>query len=252
MMDLFNFSLNHQQMFVLVMVGILVGMAKTGIHGAGMVAVPLLAIGFGGRTSSGIMLPILILGDLMAVYHYHRYAQWKYLNLVLPFAFVGVLLGAYVGIFIDDVVFRQVMAIIIFLSTGIMIFNERYQSQMILQNWLLIASLGIAAGFTTMVGNLAGSVFAVYLLSLDLLKNQFIGTAAWFFLIINLAKVPFHVYSWETITWSSLFLDSLVLPFIAFGSFFGAQIVKRISEQIYRRFIIVMTILAALIMMFQS
>ena len=237
-------------MFVMVMVGMLVGMAKTGIHGAGMVAVPLLAIGFGGRTSSGIMLPILILGDLMAVYHYHRYAQWKCLNRVLPFAFLGVLLGAYVGIFIDDVVFRQVMAIIIFLSTGIMIFNERYQSQMILQNWLLIASLGIAAGFTTMVGNLAGSVIAVYLLSLNLLKNQFIGTAAWFFLIINLAKVPFHVYSWETITWSSLFLDSLVLPFIASGSFLGAQIVKRIPEQIYRRFIIFMTILAALIMMF--
>ena len=252
MMDFFNFTLNHQQMYVLVMVGILVGMAKTGIHGAGMVAVPLLAIGFGGRTSSGIMLPILILGDFMAVYHYQRYAKWEHLNLVLPFAFVGVLLGAYVGIFIDDVVFRQVMASIIFLSSGIMLFNERYQSQMILQNWLLIAGLGIAIGFTTMVGNLAGSVMAVYLLSLNLLKNQFIGTAAWFFLIINLAKVPFHVYSWETITWGSLFLDSLVLPFIAFGSFLGIQIVKRISEKIYRFFIIFMTILAALIMMFQS
>ena len=252
MIDLFNFTLNYQQMLVMVIVGILVGMAKTGIHGAGMVAVPLLAIGFGGRTSSGIMLPILILGDLMAVYHYHRYAQWKYLNRVLPFAFLGVLLGAYVGIFIDDAVFRQVMASIIFLSTGIMVFNERYQSQMISQNWLLIVVLGIAAGFTTMVGNLAGSVMAIYLLSLNLLKNQFIGTAAWFFLIINLTKVPFHVYSWETITWSSLFLDLLVLPFIAFGSFLGSQIVKRIPELIYRRFIIFMTILAALIMMFQS
>ena len=251
-MDLFNFTLNHQQIFIMVIVGTLVGMAKTGIHGAGMVAVPLLAIGFGGRTSSGIMLPILILGDLMAVYYFHRYAQWKYLNRVLPFAFVGVLLGTYVGKFIDDVVFRQVMASIIFLSSGIMLFNERYQSQMILQNWLLIAGLGIAIGFTTMVGNLAGSVMAVYLLSLNLLKNQFIGTAAWFFLIINLAKVPFHVYSWETITWGSLFLDSLVLPFIAFGSFLGAQIVKHIPEQIYRRFIILMTILAALLMMCQS
>ena len=239
-------------MFVMVTVGILVGMAKTGIHGAGMVAVPLLAIGFGGRTSSGLMLPILILGDFMAIYHYQRYAKWEHLNRVLPFAFVGVLLGAYVGIFIDDAVFRQVMASIIFFSTGIMVFNEKYQSQTILQNWLMIASLGIAAGFTTMVGNLAGSVMAVYLLSCNLLKNQFIGTAAWFFLIINLSKVPFHVYSWKTITWSSLFLDSLVLPFIALGSFLGAQIVKRIPEQIYRRFIIFMTILAALIMMFQS
>jgi uncharacterized membrane protein YfcA len=84
------------------------------------------------------------------------------------------------------------------------------------------------------------------------LKNQFIGTAAWFFLIINLVKVPFHVYSWETITWDSLFLDLLVLPFIAIGAFLGIQIVKRIPEQIYRRFILAMTIIAALFMMFQS
>ena len=103
-----------------------------------------------------------------------------------------------------------------------------------------------------MVGNLAGSVMAIYLLSLNLLKNEFIGTAAWFFLIINLVKVPFHVYSWETITWDSLFLDLLVLPFIAIGAFLGIQIVKRIPEQIYRRFILAMTIIAALFMMFQS
>ena len=75
MMDLFNFTLTYQQMLIMALVGVFVGMAKTGIHGTGMVAVPLLAIVFGGRTSSGIMLPILILGDLMAVYHYHSYAN---------------------------------------------------------------------------------------------------------------------------------------------------------------------------------
>ena len=133
-----------------------------------------------------------------------------------------------------------------------MLWNEKQQSQVTSQNWPFNAGLGIAGGFTTMVGNLAGSVMAIYLLSLNLLKNQFIGTAAWFFLIINLVKVPFHVYSWETITWDSLFLDLLVLPFIALGAFLGIQIVKRIPEQIYRRFILAMTIIAALFMMFQS
>ena len=252
MMDLFNFTLNYQQMLIMAFVGVFVGMAKTGIHGTGMVAVPLLAIVFGGRASSGIMLPILILGDFMAVYHYHSYAQWKHLKRVLPFAFVGVLLGTYIGIFIDDGVFRQVMAVIIFLSVGIMLWNDKQQTQGTSQKLLFTAGLGIAGGFTTMVGNLAGSVMAIYLLSLNLLKNQFIGTAAWFFLIINLVKVPFHVYSWETITWDSLFLDLLVLPFIAIGAFLGIQIVKRIPEQIYRRFILAMTIIAALFMMFQS
>ena len=252
MMDLFNFTLTYQQMLIMAFVGVFVGMAKTGIHGTGMVAVPLLAIVFGGRASSGIMLPILILGDFMAVYHYHSYAQWKHLKGVLPFAFVGVLLGTYIGIFIDYGVFRQVMAVIIFLSVGIMLLNDKQQTQGTSQKLLFTAGLGIAGGFTTMVGNLAGSVMAIYLLSLNLLKNQFIGTAAWFFLIINLVKVPFHVYSWETITWDSLFLDLLVLPFIAIGAFLGIQIVKRIPEQIYRRFILAMTIIAALFMMFQS
>ena len=227
-------------------------MAKTGIHGTGMIAVPLLAIFFGGRTSSGIMLPILILGDLMAVYHYNTYTQWEYLKRVLPFAFVGILQGTYIGIFIDDLMFRQVMAGAIFLSVGIMFLNEKRQDYLTSQNLLFRAGLGMAAGFTTMVGNLAGSFMAIYLMSLKLLKNQFIGTAAWFFFIVNLVKVPFHVYSWKTITWNSLFLDLLVLPFIAFGSFLGIQIVKNVSEQIYRRFIITMTIIAALLMMFQS
>ena len=252
MMDLFSFTLTYQQVIIMAFVGVFVGMAKTGLHGTGMIAVPLLAIVFGGRASSGIMLPILILGDLMAVYHYYGDAQWKHLKRVLPFAFVGVLLGTYIGIFIDDAIFRQVMAGIIFLSVGIMLWNEKQQSQVNSQNWPFNAGLGIAGGFTTMVGNLAGSVMAIYLLSLNLLKNQFIGTAAWFFLIINLVKVPFHVYSWETITWDSLFLDLLVLPFIALGAFLGIQIVKRIPEQIYRRFILAMTIIAALFMMFQS
>ena len=252
MMDLFNFTLTYQQMIIMAFVGVFVGMAKTGLHGTGMIAVPLLAIVFGGRASSGIMLPILILGDLMAVYHYYGDAQWKNLKRVLPFAFVGVLLGTNLGIFINDAIFRQIMAGIIFLSVGIILWNEKQQSQVTSQNWPLYAGLGIAGGFTTMVGNLAGSVMAIYLLSLNLLKNQFIGTAAWFFLIINLVKVPFHVYSWETITWDSLFLDLLVLPFIALGAFLGIQIVKRIPEQIYRRFILAMTIIAALFMMFQS
>ena len=171
---------------------------------------------------------------------------------MLPFAFLGVLLGTYVGIFIDDAIFRQVMAGIIFLSVGIMLRNEKQPTQRTSQNLLFTAGLGMAGGFTTMVGNLAGSVMAIYLLSLNLLKNEFIGTAAWFFLIINLVKVPFHVYSWETITWDSLFLDLTVLPFIAVGALLGVQIVKRMPEKIYRRFILAMTIIAALFMMVQS
>ncbi|MFT4994751.1 MAG: hypothetical protein ACI965_001790 [Paraglaciecola sp.] len=78
---------------------------------------------------------------------------------------------------------------------------------------------GLVGGITTMMGNLAGSVMALYLLSMRLPKNEYIGTKAWFFLAINLFKVPFHVFSWQTISLNSFLLNLTGLPFIALGAY---------------------------------
>ena len=249
MIDLLGYQLTLQSLLLLGLVGLLVGIAKTGVHGAGMIAVPILAIAFGGKVSSGILLPILILADIMGVYHYHRHAEWKYLKKLIPFALFGVLFGTYYGTYLPDDLFRQMMAIIIFVSLAIMLWMEKFKAQQHPKSIWFTIILGIAGGFTTMVGNLAGSVMAIYFLSMKMLKNEFIGTTAWFFLIINLFKVPFHIYVWRTITLNSILLDLTVLPIIALGAFLGVQIVKRIPESIYRAFIILMTGLAALFML---
>jgi len=107
---------------------------------------------------------------------------------------------------------------------------------------------GVAGGFTSMIGNLAGSVMAIYFLSMRLPKNSFIGTTAWFFMVINWFKIPFHVWMWKTITWDSFLLDLTMLPLIILGAFLGVWIVKRLSEFTYRWFIIGMTMIAALLM----
>ena len=99
-----------------------------------------------------------------------------------------------------------------------------------------------------MIGNAAGPVMALYLLSMRLPKNQFIGTAAWFFFIINLIKVPFHVAIWETITWSSFLFDILMIPAVAIGAFLGIWLVKFFPERAYRIFIIATTLLAAILL----
>ena len=96
-----------------------------------------------------------------------------------------------------------------------------------------------------MVGNLAGPVMAVYLLSMRLPKNEFIGTAAWFFLVINIFKVPFHVFVWETINWQSFTLNLIALPLIIAGVYIGIWLVKRINEKQYRWLVISMTLVAA-------
>lgn len=248
MITLFGYPFDQQGLLLFGLVGMLIGMAKVGVNNAGMIAVPILAILFGGKNSSGIMLPILIMADLFGVSYYHRHADWSHLKKLLPFAVVGVVIGTLVGENINDQLFRLIMGIIVFLSLGIMIWQEKKGSEDVPQNQWFAGSIGVLGGITTMIGNLAGSVMSLYLLAMRMPKNQFIGTAAWFFLVINLIKVPFHVFVWDTISVDTFLLDLTLLPVIGLGAFLGLQIVKRIREKAYRYFIIIMTGVAAIAM----
>lgn len=215
-----------------------------------MIAVPLLAIVFGGKNSSGIMLPILIMADFFGAFYYRRHAQWSHLKKLLPASIIGVATGTYVGQHISDETFKLIMGIIIFVSVGILIWLERSNSRKIPRgNWFVIL-IGILLGFTTMVGNLAGAVMTLYLLVMNMPKNKFIGTVAWFFITINVLKIPFHVFIWETISWNTLLLDITLLPLIGLGAFIGIKIVALMSDKNYRYFIIAMTIVASLFMIF--
>lgn len=233
---------------LLLVASLLIGMAKTGVNGLGMVAMPLVAIAFGGKQSTGVLLIVLIFADLFAVWFYNQHANWKLLRKLLPLAFIGILVGTYVGDRINDQSFRSIMAATIFISLGIMIWRERGERQIPSSSWFVV-SIGLAGGFATMVGNLAGSIMALYLLAMRLPKNEFIGTAAWFFLVVNVVKVPFHVVVWETISINSTLLSAMAFPAVALGAFAGLQLVKKIPEQSYRYFVIAMTGLSAISML---
>lgn len=248
MNSLFSYDLSYASISLLFAVAFLVGMAKTGIHGAGMLAVPLLAVIFGGKDSSGLMLPMLIMADVFAVIYYHRHANWGYLKKLFPWAAIGVVLGTYLGNIIDDELFRMFMGVIIFSSLAIMIWMEKANQDKIPDYLWFAILMGLLGGITTMVGNLAGAVMSLYLLSMRLPKNEYIGTAAWFFLGINLFKVPFHIFSWNTISVDSLMLNLTALPFIAIGALVGIILVKKFTDKSYRWFIIGMTGVAAVFM----
>lgn len=132
-----------------------------------------------------------------------------------------------------------------------MVWRERKADIKIPTSIWFAGTIGVAGGFATMVGNLAAPVMALYLLSMQLPKNQFIGTAAWFFLVVNLLKVPLHVFIWETITWSTILIDLALVPGVALGALMGVWLVKRIPEIGYRWFVIVMTAASALAMLLQ-
>ncbi len=243
-----NVSLSLLEWFFILTSAMLVGMSKVGVPGVSMIVVPTLAFIFGGKPSTGVLLPMLIMADIFGVGYYHRHANKIHLIRTLPWAMMGLIIGLWVGDRVDDTWFTRIIALLVFLSLGIMLLRNNKDSKLSHTFWFAPV-LGITGGFATMMGNVAGPVFAVYLLALNLSKHHFIGTTAWFFLIINLIKFPLQMLVWNNITANSLLLNLIALPAIAAGAFAGIWLVKRIPEQTFRVFVMSVTALSALLLL---
>ncbi len=227
----------------------MIGMSKTGISGLGLAVVPILAAIFGGKPSVGLLLPILVFADIFAVVYYHRHAEWKHIIRLMPWAITGILIGLLVGHHVSDKLFKHLIGVVVIVGIGLMIWQDLRKKQVrIPDHWVFPALLGLSGGFATMIGNAAGPILIMYLLSMRLPKNQFIGTGAWFFFIVNLLKVPLHIMVWETINWKSFLFDVLMIPGIIGGVFLGIYLVKLFPERAYRIFIIGTTLVAAFLL----
>lgn len=228
---------------------ILIGISKSGISGAGIIVVPLFAGIFGARASTGILLPMLVVADVIAVIYYNQHAQWKFLIRLLPWTAAGILLGVWVGDTIDDQAFKTAISVIIFVCLGLMLWQDaRRKKIQVPETWWFSGLTGLAGGFATMIGNAAGPIMSVYLLSMHLPKNHYIGTGAWFFLIINIFKLPFHYYIWQTISPNTLLFNASMIPIIGLGGIIGIFIVSKFPERVYRLFIIITTGISAILL----
>ena len=246
-----SYNLSTFQWISVFMAVFLLGLSKSGIKGIGILIVVILAFVFGEKASTGILLPMLIVADIFAVTYYHRHAQWKYIKKLMPWMIIGVLLGVWIGNDISEGIFKKLMAIIIIGSVLILFYSENRKSSKIPTSRIFSGSAGLLAGFTTMIGNLAGPIANIYFLAIRLPKNEFIGTAAWLFFIINIFKLPFHFFVWKTVSVETLVLNSILVPALLLGFFMGVSLVKLISNLHYRRFILAVTAIGALILLFR-
>lgn len=244
-------SLNWTQWAIVMVCAMLIGMSKTGVPGVSMVVVPSMAMIFGGKASTGVLLPILIFADIFAVTYYHRHAQWKPLLKALPWAFAGLLIAVWTGSVVNDHQFKQIIALSVLVSLLLMIRKDgsKESTEWSEKHWFA-ALFGIIGGFATMIGNVAGPVFAIYLLALKLPKKNYIGTTAWFFAIVNISKLPLQYFAWHNIRMETLWIDILTIPCILAGSFLGIRIVRRIKETAYRWAVVVITLISALLILF--
>ncbi len=238
-------------LLLFLLVALVVGMAKAGLSGISLSIIPVMALIFGAKESTGVLLPMLITADIMAVIYYHRTAVWRHIIRILPWVAVGILIALITGNLINDNQFRIVMVTVVWTMLILMIMNDfrKKRSSKIPENHFFASLMGITGGFSTMIGNSAGPVFTLYFLAMRLPKKEFIGTGAWLYLIMNCGKLPLHLLVWKTITVNSLILNLIAIPVIASGIFLGIYIVKLFSETVYRYFVIITTVVASMFLL---
>ena len=202
------------QFAALAFCALLIGFSKTGIQGAVVVSIPMMALAFGAKESTGVILPMLCFADLIAVAYYRRDADWRLVLKLLPSAVVGFFAALVADSFVSGRGFGILMASCIFIGLVTMFVARGERAQKIAKSGKCAVLFGILGGFTTMIGNAAGPVMSVYLLSAGLPKRSFVGTSAWFFLLVNYMKIPLQVLAWDNIGSQALKAGACGIPFI--------------------------------------
>ncbi|MDX2187939.1 MAG: sulfite exporter TauE/SafE family protein [Opitutaceae bacterium] len=234
--------LDPLQWAVAALVAFLIGLSKTGVSGIGLLAAVLMAVVIPStRQVSGLVLPFLILGDVIAVVYYRRHAQWPSLWRLFPWTALGVLLGWWAMGRMDDKLAAHVIGGIVCLLVGIQVWRMRGNSDVAAEiPTLAAAAIGVLAGFTTLIANAAGPLMAIYLLAMRLPKLEFVGTGAVFFMILNWFKVPFSI-NLGLITFESLAFNLKLSLFVVAGALAGPWVLERISQRMFERLALVLS-----------
>ncbi len=231
----------------------LMGLSKTGIQNIGSLAIPIFAFLFGARESTGIVLILLALADLMGVIYYRKKLIWSEVLKLLPMALLGLLFALIIGKYIDNRTFKIIMASCILLGIGIMLWMERVsdsQKENLSNGKWYSPVFGFIMGFSTMIGNAAGPALSVYLLSKKMDKFTFVATGAWFIMILNYIKIPLQIFVWHNVTWTGLLLNLIAIPFIILGGITGIKLLKKLPERRFKRIIQILVIISSALMFF--
>jgi uncharacterized membrane protein YfcA len=230
---------------VLVIGAVVIGLSKAALPGAGMIAVVLFAAVLPVKESTGTILLLLIVGDLFALLAYRRHADIPALIRLIPAVVVGIVIGTFFLAFSSDDWVRRTIGVILLVVVAITLWRRRVIADAsAVANPLAAGFYGTLGGFTTMVANAAGPVMSMYFLAARLDVRAFLGTAAWFFAVVNVAKVPFSI-GLGLITVPGLLLDLVLVPAVIVGALIGRRIAERISQRLFERIVIALTVVGA-------
>lgn len=247
-------TLEPWQWVIAAVAAALVGVSKTGIAGLGVLCVAVFALVIPStKQSTGIVLPLLIFGDVLAVLAYRRHAQWQYLWRLFPWAGVGVVAGYFAFSRVNDEQAKVMIGAIICGMVALHIWRRRQAQKNpdapVNHAWWFAAALGVVVGFATLVANAAGPLMVIYLLAMRLPKMEYVGTGAVFFMLLNWFKVPFMI-DLGLITGVSLWFNAVLAPAVLAGALLGRWILPRINQKLFEMLALGLSAAAGLKLLF--
>jgi uncharacterized membrane protein YfcA len=228
---------------------LIVGVSKAGIGGLGMLAVVMFAQLMPAKHATGMVLPLLCFGDLLAVGAYRQHAKWVHIWRLFPWTAAGVVIGYFALDLINEKQARLLVGGIILSLVVMHVVRRKFAGTATEHGAWFAPTIGVLAGFTTLVANAAGPLMAVYMLAMRLPKMDFVGTGAVFFLILNLFKVPFMV-DLGLINAASFSTNVLLAPLVVAGAWFGRKLVLRIDQQAFENIALGLSVVAGLRLLF--
>tara|TARA_R100000365_G_scaffold3226_1_gene10213 strand:- start:1017 stop:1751 length:735 start_codon:yes stop_codon:yes gene_type:complete len=223
---------------------VIIGLSKVALPGAGTIAVVLFASALPAKQSTGTVLLLLIVGDALALLAYRRHADVRALLRLIPTVIAGILVGTLFLAFASDQWVRRTMGVILLVVIAVTLWRRSRTDDDAVPGTVAAGFYGVLGGFTTMVANAAGPVMSMYFLAARLPVQVFLGTAAWFFAAVNVAKVPFSV-GLGLITPAGLLIDLILVPAVVVGALVGRRIASVISQRLFEQIVIVLTVVGA-------
>ncbi|MDR1432125.1 MAG: sulfite exporter TauE/SafE family protein [Propionibacteriaceae bacterium] len=226
---------------VVIAAGVVIGFAKTSIGNVSLLAVVAMAQVLPVRDSTGVVLLLFLVGDLVAIWVYLKNVDWKLIvSLIVP-VLVGLGLGSVFLNFVSDTALKKTIGVIVLVLLVIGFWPDKLG----VQRRPVAFGYGAMAGFTTMVANAGGPAMSLYLLAAKYDKLSFLGTTAWFFFFVNASKVPISIGLGIVRVDTALFALALA-PAVLLGTWLGRILIKRIEQQTFERLVTIFVAIAAL------
>ena len=237
-------NLSAYQLLLGALAALLVGFSKTGVPGLGILMVPLMALVFPAKESVGVLLPLLVTGDIFAVAFYRRHAQWNKLWNLFPSVAAGMAVAAWCLHRIDDQQMKPILGWLVLALIALDFVRRQAGWHDVPHHPAFVMTMGFLGGFGTTLGNVAGPIMTIYFLARGLERDAFIGTFSWFFLIVNVSKLPIYAHL-DMLSRPGLTFDLWMVPLVTLGALAGKWILPRIPEKTFNGLVLVLAALTA-------